>query len=644
MESLIRFLSQYKISKKLIALPAVLLVLTITIGVLSSIRLDQLDQEVQGITRDLAPDAGAATELLEHLFMMRLAVKDYARLGSSINEDNFEVRSRQFDTTLTQTKPSIQNPQRQQILTQIDELKAQYTQTFFTKVVPASNQIDTIQNQQLNVIGPRFIAALDTLISQKSGPTKVALDNIKTQMLAARLAVFKYRQDSSEAQYTAALQILDKVISQSQAIDALQPPLLQDALSYRESFGALVDAANQKIDNVALLDTIGPQMAALAGDLSDSVFDSLEDKGEEVEVTVSNTLSTLMSLTLIATLFGIGFSVVIAQGILRPIRNTTNMLKDIAHGEGDLTQRLDTVGKDEIAELSQYFNQFISSIQTLVSEIQSAAYQIGSASEELSVVSMQTSNTVSAQSAAVNNATQIKDKLVAADSDVACRSNDAMETTDKASREASTVEAAVVSSVQGITSLATNLGNSKVVIEQLSHDSDRIGQVLTIINSITEQINLLALNAAIEAARAGDAGRGFAVVADEVRTLAQRTQSSTEEIESSINSVITISKKASQTIDESLTVANDVAKSSCDMQQQLANAIHLISAANSSNQTIREATDTKREHLNALVHQLESVSSSLTDSKMSARQSSEASEELASLGAQLQTLVDNFKV
>lgn len=644
MESLIRFLSQYKISKKLIALPAVLLVLTITIGVLSSIRLDQLDQEVQGITRDLAPDAGAATELLEHLFMMRLAVKDYARLGSSINEDNFEVRSRQFDTTLTQTKPSIQNPQRQQILTQIDELKAQYTQTFFTKVVPASNQIDTIQNQQLNVIGPRFIAALDTLISQKSGPTKVALDNIKTQMLAARLAVFKYRQDSSEAQYTAALQILDKVISQSQAIDALQPPLLQDALSYRESFGALVDAANQKIDNVALLDTIGPQMAALAGDLSDSVFDSLEDKGEEVEVTVSNTLSTLMSLTLIATLFGIGFSVVIAQGILRPIRNTTNMLKDIAHGEGDLTQRLDTVGKDEIAELSQYFNQFISSIQTLVSEIQSAAYQIGSASEELSVVSMQTSNTVSAQSAAVNNATQIKDKLVAADSDVACRSNDAMETTDKASREASTVEAAVVSSVQGITSLATNLGNSKEVIEQLSHDSDRIGQVLTIINSITEQINLLALNAAIEAARAGDAGRGFAVVADEVRTLAQRTQSSTEEIESSINSVITISKKASQTIDESLNVANDVAKSSCDMQQQLANAIHLISAANSSNQTIREATDTKREHLNALVHQLESVSSSLTDSKMSARQSSEASEELASLGAQLQTLVDNFKV
>ena len=644
MESLIRFLSQYKISKKLIALPTVLLVLTITIGVLSSIRLDQLDQEVQGITRDLAPDAGAATELLEHLFMMRLAVKDYARLGSSINEDNFEVRSRQFDTTLTQTKPSIQNPQRRQILTQIDELKAQYTQTFFTKVVPASNQIDTIQNQQLNVIGPRFIAALDTLISQKSGPTKVALDNIKTQMLAARLAVFKYRQDSSEAQYTAALQILDKVISQSQAIDALQPSLLQDALSYRESFGALVDAANQKIDNVALLDTIGPQMAALAGDLSDSVFDSLEDKGEEVEVTVSNTLSTLMSLTLIATLFGIGFSVVIAQGILRPIRNTTNMLKDIAHGEGDLTQRLDTVGKDEIAELSQYFNQFISSIQTLVSEIQSAAYQIGSASEELSVVSMQTSNTVSAQSAAVNNATQIKDKLVAADSDVACRSNDAMETTDKASREASTVEAAVVSSVQGITSLATNLGNSKEVIEQLSHDSDRIGQVLTIINSITEQINLLALNAAIEAARAGDAGRGFAVVADEVRTLAQRTQSSTEEIESSINSVITISKKASQTIDESLTVANDVAKSSCDMQQQLANAIHLISAANSSNQTIREATDTKREHLNALVHQLESVSSSLTDSKMSARQSSEASEELASLGAQLQTLVDNFKV
>ena len=96
-------------------------------------------------------------------------------------------------------------------------------------------------------------------------------------------------------------------------------------------------------------------------------------------------------------------------------------------------------------------------------------------------------------------------------------------------------------------------------VQQVTNQTEQIASILQTIESIAEQTNLLALNAAIEAARAGEQGRGFAVVADEVRSLAQRTQDSTEEIRSMIESLIHSSKNALNSMESCSSMATNTA-------------------------------------------------------------------------------------
>jgi methyl-accepting chemotaxis protein len=95
-------------------------------------------------------------------------------------------------------------------------------------------------------------------------------------------------------------------------------------------------------------------------------------------------------------------------------------------------------------------------------------------------------------------------------------------------------------------------------VSGLASSADRIGQVVSLINTIASQTNLLALNATIEAARAGEAGKGFAVVASEVKTLASQTAKATAEIASQIGTVQTGTNDAVAAIQEITTVINSI--------------------------------------------------------------------------------------
>ncbi len=220
--------------------------------------------------------------------------------------------------------------------------------------------------------------------------------------------------------------------------------------------------------------------------------------------------------------------------LLRPLYQVKLALVEIAGGAGDLSQRIPVKSQDEIGQLSVAFNEFVSQIQNIVSEVQVTSDSLKKTTAQVANVSEITVDKTSSSQQEVHRATDtvsqmaetahvIKEQILSASASALTAS----ETSQKG-------QGVLGNAMKGLSQLNNNFDTAVHTIEELRISSHSIGEVMDVIRNIAEQTNLLALNAAIESARAGEHGRGFAVVADEVRQLAKRTQESTQSIQDNI--------------------------------------------------------------------------------------------------------------
>ncbi len=332
-----------------------------------------------------------------------------------------------------------------------------------------------------------------------------------------------------------------------------------------------------------------------------------------------------------------------ARGVTRPILGVAHMLRDIASGEGDLTQRLPHTGRDELGELAGWFNRFLDKLQPIIRDVKVSVRDARSTADQSAAISSQTSAGMQQQFREIDQVATASHEMTATAQDVArsaAQAADAARGADQATRDGL---ALIDRTTQSIDSLAANLTSAMGQVEQLASSSEEIGSVLEVIRAIAEQTNLLALNAAIEAARAGDAGRGFAVVADEVRNLARRTQDSMEQIRGVIEGL----QQGTRDVVDAMHGSHRQAQGSVEQVdeavaalQRIGEAVTVINDMNLQIASAAEEQSSVAEEINRNVAAIRDVTESLSSQ---AEESAQVSQSLNRLANHQQGLMEQFK-
>ncbi len=352
--------------------------------------------------------------------------------------------------------------------------------------------------------------------------------------------------------------------------------------------------------------------------------------------------SMLTLATVLALVFGLLAAWAITRQIVIPLRQTLSAADRVA--SGDLRQDLNTERRDELGQLQRSMQRMTVSLRELIGGIGDGVTQIASAAEELSAVTEQTSAGVNNQKVETDQVATAMNEMAATVQEVARNAEEASEAALVADQQAREGDRVVAEAIAQIERLATEMNHSSDAMGQLKSESDKIGSVLDVIKSVAQQTNLLALNAAIEAARAGEAGRGFAVVADEVRSLAQRTQQSTEEIETLIAGLQSGTQQVVSTMDAS----RNLTDSSVELTRRAGTSLDTITRTVSSIQAMNQQIAAAAEQQSAVA---EEINRSVMNVRDVSDQTSAASEEtaassveLARLGTHLQGLVGKFQL
>jgi methyl-accepting chemotaxis protein len=430
------------------------------------------------------------------------------------------------------------------------------------------------------------------------------------------------------------------------------------ASSYKTNMKKLVASSVSLTDLGSKRITTGNAVSASAEATAVAGIDETLKSASSVE-SILNTSSKILLIGGVVGLFvSIALILFITQGIVRPIRRTANMLKDISEGEGDLTKRLDVTSSDEIGDMASYFNRFIEKLQGIIGQISDNTHSIDASANDLT----KTAGKLSANS---EDTSRRADNVAAATEEMTTNLNNVAAAMEQSTTNTSMVATAAEEMTATIGEIASNAQKAHSIslaavekaistttkMAELGKAAQAIGKVTEAINEISDQTNLLALNATIEAARAGDAGKGFAVVANEIKELAKQTATATQSIKAQIWEMQEITSSTVQEIKQISDVINSINEivgvistavgEQSSATQEIANN---IAQASQGMGEVNENVSQSSVVATSIAKDISTVNTASNEISDGSNQVKESAEELQKLASVLKIIVDNFKI
>ncbi|MEZ8012843.1 MULTISPECIES: methyl-accepting chemotaxis protein [Vibrio] len=356
----------------------------------------------------------------------------------------------------------------------------------------------------------------------------------------------------------------------------------------------------------------------------------------------TSTLNTATIGLLVILSIALVISWTLAGIIVKPINNIQATMREVA--KGNLLVKAEEHGDNEISRLAQDVNKSVEQLRDTVSSLSRISIEVASASTELAAVMTQSSANSDQEKQEVEQVASAVNQLESTAANV----NENAVQADSASKQADEMATHSMSlfneSNQANEQMAIQLSEAANVVGTLKEHSEKIGNVIEVIQSISEQTNLLALNAAIEAARAGESGRGFAVVADEVRMLAARTQDSTKEIQTIIEGLQVQSGNANESMSSSLSMLEHNQTLSGEVSSALSGIANSVTDITEINTQVAAAAEEQSQVTSDINRNISNIYSLVSQNVTGITQAAAASHELSNLAEQQKQQLGFFKV